>query len=175
MFEVHKTYFEDWKAVRAAINDFNESYNKSCRLVEDKKNDRRRTFVCSDSRCGFKLVFSRKKHSGGIRRTNVSHDQPMVANFVNIKESILYYLMKLHPTQFSVAGNVELTEEDQAILRFIWGPCGLNGYGERKALFGHRTTNGVEGENNGLLHDGFRFHHVYDAVYDFLDRYVFHF
>ena len=449
MFEVHKTYFEDWKAVRAAINDFNESYNKSCRLVEDKKNDRRRTFVCSDSRCGFKLVISRKKHTGGIRRTNVSHvpaggwyvssfcphsaltchsawkvpikalstlpgfkagvlgskdkiasksqleniakksykltelsdsrvrkarskvlkeaygeesysnlphlmkdilhlnegsrgclqvdnrnrfyrlflmlgssmaslegclpvlemdgtfmksdkyngvcvvitgktgefknlslaiafvpsetmqnfawifmnlkaagidmnkyaiftdrgqqmnayrrlyhfgcrwlhiknctyhicknvahkfhnyaeqlrykvfqlqasssilayvdklrdihrtyDQPMVANFVNIKESILYYLMKLHPTQFSVAGNVELTEEDQAILRFIWGPCGLNGYGERKALFGHRTTNGVEGENNGLLHDGFRFHHVYDAVYDFLDRYVFHF
>ena len=105
-----------------------------------------------------------------LREINRIYDTS--ADFANIQESILFYLMKLHPTQFSVAGNVDLVEEDAAMLKFIWGPCGLDGYGEPKPLFGNRTTNGVEGENNGMLHNGFRFHHVDDAIHDFMTRFV---
>ena len=109
-----------------------------------------------------------------LKEINGRYDKPFLADFSNIRDSILFYLMKLHPTQFAVAGNVKLTEEEEAMLKFIWGPCGLNGYGEPKALFGHRTTNGVEGENNSLLHEGFRFKPVHDAVNEFIKRYVLH-
>jgi hypothetical protein len=50
--------------------------------------------------------------------------------------TIMLYLMSIHPRQFSVVGNVSISDEELQMLSFIWGDCTL---GEAKPLFGIRT------------------------------------
>ena len=49
-----------------------------------------------------------------------------------VSKTLMWYLMGLHPTQFSIFGNTFITEIEE----------------KKRAMFGLRTTNNVEGENN---------------------------
>jgi hypothetical protein len=62
--------------------------------------------------------------------------------------SIMLYLMNLHPRQYSVVGNLKITDAEENMLSFIWRS---NLYGMAKPLFGIRTKNAVEGENSTNL------------------------
>jgi hypothetical protein len=53
------------------------------------------------------------------------------------------------------------------MIEFIWG---TNSYGKAKPLFGIRTTNGVEGENNALLQNDFRNQTVSQAIFTYIAR-----
>jgi hypothetical protein len=75
---------------------------------------------------------------------------------------ILGYLMQLHPSQWSVWGYLEVTDEDDRIMKFIWQD--IPTYGEKTSLFGTRSTNGVEGEMNALNHQEIRDCLPYDII-----------
>jgi hypothetical protein len=45
--------------------------------------------------------------------------------------------MELHPTQFSVMGNMNLSSYENCMVKFTWGD---NTYGKKKPLFGLHTT-----------------------------------
>jgi hypothetical protein len=55
--------------------------------------------------------------------------------------SIMVYLLSIHPTQYSIVGNLNISDEELNMLNFIWG---YESFGDPKPLFGVRTTNGVE-------------------------------
>ena len=84
-----------------------------------------------------------------------------------VEGSIMLYLMSLHPRQFAVVGNMALSEEEEHIMTFIWGSVT---YGDAKPLFGNRTTNGVEGENNAFLYNNLRHQTVRQAIITFMER-----
>jgi hypothetical protein len=50
-----------------------------------------------------------------------------------IDGSIMLYLMNLHPCQYSVIGNLNITDTEEIMLSFIWGS---KSYGMAKPLFG---------------------------------------
>jgi hypothetical protein len=76
----------------------------------------------------------------------------------------MVYLMDLHPRRYSVVGNLNITDEEEGMM------SGLKSYGEKKPLWGIRTTNGVEGENNALLHTKMRNQPVFHAINTFVVR-----
>jgi hypothetical protein len=79
----------------------------------------------------------------------------------------MLYLMTLHPRQFSLVGNLNITEDEERMMDFIWGS---HSYGKPKPLFGIQTTNDVEGGNSALLYNKFRTQTVYQAIITFIAR-----
>jgi hypothetical protein len=73
----------------------------------------------------------------------------------------MVYLMVLHPCHYSVVGNLNITDEEESMMTFIWGK---KSFGENKPLWGLCTTNGVEGENNSLLQNKMRNQPVFHAI-----------
>jgi hypothetical protein len=55
--------------------------------------------------------------------------------------------MDIRPRQFSVVGKLNINEQEESMLSFIWGG---KSYGRAKPLLGIFTTNGVEGQNNSF-------------------------
>jgi hypothetical protein len=55
----------------------------------------------------------------------------------------MVYLMEIHPTQFSVVGTLNASEEEKEMLSFVWGN---DTYGDPKPMSGIHKTNGVKGE-----------------------------
>jgi hypothetical protein len=53
------------------------------------------------------------------------------------------------------------------MMSFIWGQ---KSYGKATPLFGIRTTNGVEGENNAFLYIDLRHQTVFDAILSFITK-----
>jgi hypothetical protein len=84
-----------------------------------------------------------------------------------IKGSLMLYLMNLHPRQFSLVGNLNISESEEGMMEFIWG---MNSYGKALPLFGIRTTNGVEGENNALVENDIRNQTVSQAIFTHIAR-----
>jgi hypothetical protein len=78
--------------------------------------------------------------------------------------TIMLYLMSIHPRQYVVVGNLNISDDETEMLNFIWG----NNEYQPKPLFGIRTTNGTEGENNALLRNDFRYQTVCQAMITFI-------
>jgi MULE transposase domain len=67
---------------------------------------------------------------------------------------ILWYMMQLHPTQWSEWGNLSINDEEDRLMHLV--SQDIPTYGVKKQLFGVRSTNGIEGEMNALNHRGIR-------------------
>jgi hypothetical protein len=97
---------------------------------------------CTSIDSYIKLLFEISKKYGKLK-------DKLTTTFLELIEgSTMVYLMVLHPRQYSVVGNRNITDEEENMMTFIWG---FNSYGDMKPFFGIRTTNGVEDENNALL------------------------
>ncbi|GMF58889.1 unnamed protein product [Phytophthora fragariaefolia] len=66
-----------------------------------------------------------------------------------VDEYIWSCLCSIHPTDWSVVGNIEATPHEAKWLSENW--AGIRTHGDPLPLFGVRTTSAIEGENNGLL------------------------
>jgi hypothetical protein len=66
-----------------------------------------------------------------------------------------------------VVGNLNVAYKEERMMSFIWGP---NSYGDAKPMFEIRTTNGVEGENNALLHNDLQHQTRYGAILTFVEK-----
>jgi Ulp1 protease family, C-terminal catalytic domain/MULE transposase domain len=116
---------------------------------------------CTELDSYIKLLVEVSKKYGKLKEN-------MTTTFIDLIDgSIMVYLMDLHPRQYSVVGNLNITDEEEGMISFIWG---LKSYGEKKPLWGIRTTNGVEGENNALLHNKMRNQPVFHAINTFVVR-----
>ncbi|KAG1704635.1 hypothetical protein DVH05_005564 [Phytophthora capsici] len=85
-----------------------------------------------------------------------------------VRESVSTYLHGIHPTSWTVIGNMPLSSEEQKWLTASWE--GIEAYGDALPLFGVRTTSGVEGANNGLLWSAVRSQRVYSSLRAFCLR-----
>jgi hypothetical protein len=83
------------------------------------------------------------------------------------KNSTMLYIMDIHPTQWSVMGNLNLSTEEKQMIKFIWG---FNSHGSKKPLFGVKTSNGVEGENNSCNLNKLRYQPLINGLITFVTR-----
>jgi hypothetical protein len=74
--------------------------------------------------------------------------------------------MSIHPRQNVVVRNLNISDNETEMVNFIWG----NNEYQPKPLFGIRTTNGIEGENNALFHNDFCYQTVPQAMITFIAR-----
>jgi hypothetical protein len=79
----------------------------------------------------------------------------------------MVYLLTIHPTQFAIVGNLNISNEELEMLNFIWR---MESYGEPRPLFGIRTTNAVEGENNAMLYNDMRHQAIAQAIVTFISQ-----
>ena len=84
-------------------------------------------------------------------------------------DHFVWFFLNIHTTQFTVFGNITNDTDIDEIFLLIWGSIA---YGNPMPLFGIRTTNGVEGENNALLHNDLRQMIVEKSLITYIDRYL---
>jgi hypothetical protein len=84
-----------------------------------------------------------------------------------LEGTIMVYFMVLHPRQYSVLGNLNIKNDEENMLGFIWGNYS---FGNLRPLFGLRTTNVVEGENYAILLNNLRHQPIFRAFHTFVVR-----
>jgi hypothetical protein len=50
------------------------------------------------------------------------------------------YLFSINPKNFSIVGNLNISEDEIALMNFVWGKVSS---GDQKLLFGTNSTNGI--------------------------------
>ncbi|ETN11026.1 hypothetical protein PPTG_10038 [Phytophthora nicotianae INRA-310] len=91
---------------------------------------------------GYELIKAKiaSKYPAGISK--------VVAEKV-VEEHVWSYLCSIHPTDWSVVGNMKATAEETKWIEDNWSS--ISKHSDALPLFGIRTTSAVQGENNGLL------------------------
>ncbi|GMF10172.1 unnamed protein product [Phytophthora lilii] len=107
---------------------------------------------------------------GSIARMKTRYPVPITKSIggKTVHEFMPQYLHDIHPTSWSIIGNMRMSDDEKAWLKSSWNE--VEAYGEALPLFGVRTTSGVEGDNNGLLWGGARTQRVYKSLRAFCLR-----
>jgi len=86
-----------------------------------------------------------------------------------VQQSVTDYLSQVHPTSWVQFANLSPTEEEVRYIDAQWEST--LSYGEPKPLFGIRTNNGVEGENNANIWNNLRQGTIFEALTTYINRF----
>jgi hypothetical protein len=85
----------------------------------------------------------------------------------DVENSILRYLFATNPWKFSVVGNLNITEDEEQCIDFVWGN---DKFSSAKQLYGINTTNCVQGECNAYIHSNIWHGTSLNGVFKFLQQ-----
>jgi hypothetical protein len=95
----------------------------------------------------------------------ISHTSKTINQMV--EGSIMLYLLKINPRQYSIVGNTNISLEEAAMMEFVWGSCANH---KNMPCSGSTSTNSVEGENYAYICNGLRHQSIINAVITFISH-----